>query len=160
MQHHPLQQRSTRPAPMPAKAGRRVPTIVLGDDSIFQRMMTRALLEAAGYQVLEAADGREVLDLVQLARPDLVVMDVAMPSMDGVTATRRIRGEAGAVAHVPIVFLTALDAPDDRDIALAAGGNDYLVKPIGDHELLRVVERFAGGAPSAEGAGGGEAAGP
>jgi CheY-like chemotaxis protein len=152
MQHHPREKRSTRPAPMPAKAGRRVPTIVLADDSIFQRMMTRALLEAEGYQVLEAADGREVLDLVQLAHPDLVVMDVAMPAMDGVTATRRIRGEAGAVAHVPIVFLTALGASDDRDVALAAGGNDYLVKPIADRELLRVVERFARGATSAEGA--------
>lgn len=116
-------------------------------------MMTRALLEAEGYQVLEAADGREVLDLVQLAHPDLVVMDVAMPSMDGVTATRRIRREVGAVAHVPIVFLTGLGASDDRAIALAAGGNDYLVKPIGDRELLRVVERFAGGATSAAGAG-------
>jgi two-component system, sensor histidine kinase and response regulator len=153
MQHRPPEKRSTRPAPMPAKAGRRVPMIVLADDSILQRMMTRALLEAEGYQVLEAADGREVLDLVQLAHPDLVVMDVAMPSMDGVTATRRIRGEPGAAAHVPIVFLTALGASVDRDVALAAGGNDYLVKPIGDRELLRVVKRFARGATGAEGAG-------
>jgi CheY-like chemotaxis protein len=146
MQHHPFEKRSTRPAPSPRKTGRGAPTVVLADDSIFQRMMTRALLEAEGYQVLEAADGHEVVELVRLAHPDLILMDVAMPSMDGVTAARRIRGEAGAVAAVPIVFLTALGASGDRDSALAAGGNDYLVKPIGDRELVRVVERFTKGA--------------
>lgn len=145
MQHSPLEKRSSRPAPMPTTAGRRVPTIVLADDSIFQRMMTRALLEAEGYHVLEAGDGREVLDLVKLSRPDVVIMDIAMPSMDGVTAARRIRGGAGALAGVPIVFLTALAASGDRDTALAAGGNDYLVKPISDRELLSVVRRYAQG---------------
>jgi CheY-like chemotaxis protein len=143
MQHSPLEKRSSRPAPMPTRAGRRVSTIVLADDSIFQRMMTRALLEAEGYQVLEAGDGREVIDLVKLSRPDLVVMDIAMPSMDGVTAARRIRDGPAAIARVPIVFLTALATPDDRDTALAAGGNDYLVKPISDRELLAVVRRYA-----------------
>lgn len=130
---------------MPTRAGRRVPTIVLADDSIFQRMMTRAVLESEGYQVLEAADGREVVELVKLTQPDLVVMDVAMPSMDGVTATRRIRGGAAATAKVPIVFLSALSASGDRDVALAAGGDDYLVKPISDRELLTVVRRYARG---------------
>jgi DNA-binding response OmpR family regulator len=104
-------------------------------------MMTRALLEAEGYQVLEAGDGREVIELVKLSHPDLVVMDVAMPSMDGVTAARRIRAAAGEMARVPIVFLSALAASSDRDTALAAGGNDYLVKPIADRELLTVVRR-------------------
>jgi CheY-like chemotaxis protein len=127
---------------MPAKAGRRVRTILLADDSILQRMMTRAMLEAEGYQVLEAADGREVVDLVHLARPDLILMDVAMPSMDGVTAARRIRGQSDDVADVPIVFLTALDAAIDRASALAAGGDDYLVKPFSERELLRAVERL------------------
>ena len=108
-------------------------------------MMTRALLEAEGYQVIEAGDGREVVDLAHVARPDLILMDVAMPSMDGVTAARRIRGETGAVAQVPIVFVTGLEASVGRDTALAAGGNDYLVKPTSDRELLRAVERFTKG---------------
>src|SRR5688572_13496607 len=127
MQHSSLEKRSSRPAPMPTRVGRRVPTIVLADDSIFQRMMTRTFLEAAGYQVLEAGDGREVIDLVKRSSPDLVVMDIAMPAMDGVTAARRIRAGAAAVARVPIVFLSGLAAPGDRDTALAAGGNDYLI---------------------------------
>jgi CheY-like chemotaxis protein len=145
MQQSPLEKRSARPVPMPTRAGRRVPTIVLADDSIFQRMMTRALLESEGYRVLEAADGREVLELVKLIHPDLVVMDVAMPSMDGVTAARRIRSGAAAMAEVPIVFLSALSASGDRDTALAAGGDEYLVKPISDRELLTVVRRYARG---------------
>jgi CheY-like chemotaxis protein len=145
MQHSPLENRSSRPFPLPTTAGRRVPTVVLADDSIFQRMMTRTLLEADGYQVLEAGDGREALDLVKAAHPDVIIMDVAMPSMDGVTAARRIRGGAGDLAGVPIVFLTALAASGDRDTALAAGGNDYLVKPISDRELLSVVRRYARG---------------
>ncbi len=143
MQHSPLQKRSSRPAPTPTRVGRRVPTIVVADDSIFQRMMMRALLESEGYQVLEAGDGREVLELVKLSQPDLVMMDVAMPSMDGVAAARRIRGGAGASARVPIVFLSALAASGDRDTALAAGGDDYLVKPISDRELLAVARRYA-----------------
>lgn len=144
MQQSSFEKQSSRPAPSPARAGQRVPTIVLADDSIFQRMMTRALLEAEGYHVLEAGNGREVLELVRLSRPDLIVMDIAMPTMDGVTAARRIRGAPAAVAGVPIVFLTALAASGDRDTALAAGGNEYLIKPVADRELLAVVSRYAG----------------
>jgi CheY-like chemotaxis protein len=150
MQHRSLENRSPRPAPMPRKAGRRAPTVVLADDSIFHRMMMRALLEADGYHVLEAGDGREVLDLVKLARPDVVIMDIAMPAMDGVTAARRLRAQSGSVGRIPIVFLTALSASGDRDTALAAGGDDYLVKPISDRELLRVVRRYVDGAASSD----------
>jgi CheY-like chemotaxis protein len=144
MQHHPPQQRTPGPAPARSTVGRRTPTVVLADDSIFQRMMARAVLEAEGYQVLEAADGREVLDLVRLAHPDLIVMDIAMPSMDGVTTARRLRTGHGGLARVPIVFLSALGGSGDRDTALAAGGDEYLVKPVSDHELLAVVRRYAG----------------
>lgn len=143
MQHSAREEGSSRPAQKPAKAGRRVPTVVVADDSIFHRMMMRTILETEGYHVLEAGDGREALELVRLERPDVVVMDIAMPSMDGVTTARRIRGSAGSTARVPIVFVTALAASVDRDSALAAGGNDYLVKPIGNSELLAAVKRYA-----------------
>ena len=141
MQHRSLETPSTRPAQSRKKTGRRAPTIVLADDSILQRMTLRALLEAEGYQVLEAGDGGEVIDLVRMTRPDLILMDVAMPTMDGVTTARRIRRAKDAIARVPIVFVTALGAAVDRETALAAGGNDYLVKPISQRELLRSVER-------------------
>lgn len=141
MQQRTLETPSSRPAQSRKKAGQRAPTIVLADDSILQRMTMRALLEAEGYQVLEAGDGREVIDLVRMTRPDLILMDVAMPTMDGVTTARRIRRAHDAISRVPIVFVTALGTALDRETALAAGGNDYLVKPIGQRELLRSVER-------------------
>ena len=143
MQHSAPEERSSRPAQKPSKAGRRVPKVVLADDSIFHRMMMRTLLETEGYHVLEAGDGREALELVGLERPDVVVMDIGMPSMDGVTTARRIRGGTGPTAGVPIVFVTGLAQSVDRDTALAAGGNAYLVKPIGNRELLAAVRRYA-----------------
>ena len=140
MQHSPSEHRQEESGSR-RKKPRRVPTVVIADDSIVQRMMARAMLEAEGYRVLEAADGREVVDLVHHTHPDVVVMDVAMPRMDGVTAARRIRTEADD-ADVPIVFLSALSARIDRESALAAGGNDYLVKPVANQELIRAVQRF------------------
>lgn len=139
MQHSPREDRQEESGSR-RKKPRRVPTVLIADDSIVQRMMARAMLEAEGYRVLEAADGREVVDLVHRSRPDVVVMDVAMPRMDGVTAARRIRTEADA--RVPIVFLSALSAQIDRESALAAGGNDYLLKPVANQELIRAVQRF------------------
>ncbi|MGQ0714211.1 MAG: response regulator [Gemmatimonadaceae bacterium] len=147
MQQASMQQQSpraqaNRAAGVQSRATNRVATIVLADDSILQRMMMRAVLEAEGYQVLEAGDGREVLDLVHLAHPDLILMDIAMPSMDGITAARRIRGGEGGGVGTPIVFLTALSESEDRDSAFAAGGNEYLVKPVGGAELLRLVREW------------------
>lgn len=141
MQHQSHRTQSSRALGTPSRATTPTPTVVLADDSILQRMMMRAVLEAEGYQVLEAGNGREVLDLVHLAHPDLILMDIAMPSMDGITAARRIRG---GHADVPIIFLTALDDSADRDSALAAGGNDYLVKPVGGGELLQTVREWVG----------------
>jgi CheY-like chemotaxis protein len=144
MQHQSHPQRDVRARGHSAGGTTRIPTVILADDSILQRMMMRAVLEAEGFHVLEAGTGREVLELVHLAQPDLILMDVAMPSMDGITAARRLRSERDAAAEIPIVFLTALDESDDRDRALAAGGNGYLVKPIGDTELVRVVKEWTG----------------
>ena len=144
MQHQSHSQRAVRTRERFASVTSRIPTVILADDSILQRMMMRAVLEAEGFHVLEAGTGREVIDLVHLAHADLVLMDIAMPSMDGVTAARRLRGEGGTAAKIPIIFLTALNESDDRDRALAAGGNDYLVKPVGDAELVRVVKEWVG----------------
>jgi CheY-like chemotaxis protein len=144
MQHQSHPPREVRARERSAGANVRIPTVILADDSILQRMMMRTVLEAEGFHVLEAGTGREVIDLAHLVHPDLILMDIAMPSMDGITAARRLRGERSAAAEIPIVFLTALDESDDRDRALAAGGNDYLVKPIGDGELVRVVKAWVG----------------
>lgn len=145
MQHHTNAKHASEPVRKQERLGRARRTVILADDSILQRMMTRTMLESRGYQVLEAGTGSEVIELVRTMRPDLVIMDVAMPTMDGISATRRIRADAGGAGDVPIVFLTALNDGADRQSALAAGGDEYLVKPVSDRELLRVVERFTDG---------------
>jgi CheY-like chemotaxis protein len=142
MQHHTPHNRSTEASGPSEEDAASVRTVILADDSILQRMMTRAMLEAAGYHVLEAGNGREVLELAASMHPDLIIMDVAMPAMDGISATRRIRADDTEVCETPIVFVSALDEIADRQSALAAGGDEYLVKPVSDRELLRVVERW------------------
>ena len=128
--------------------------LVVDDDLNIQRVLVFTLKQE-GFEVHVASDGQAGVEMAAAIDPDLILMDVAMPSMDGVTTARRIRSDSEEVAGVPIVFVTALSASDDRANALAAGGNDYLVKPIDERELLRVVRRYAedaAGARSAKGA--------
>ncbi len=117
--------------------------LVVDDDLNIQRVLVFTLKQE-GFEVHVASDGQAGVEMAAAIEPDLILMDVAMPSMDGVTAARHIRGESDG-ADVPIVFLTALGTTGDRASALAAGGNDYLLKPIGSRELLRVVEQWVGG---------------
>jgi len=117
--------------------------VLIVDDSPSHLLAIQRVVEKLGHSVITAEDGDSAMKLVDTKHPDLIVMDIAMPSMDGVTAARRIRAQSGTMARVPIVFMTALAASGDRDTALAAGGNDYLVKPISDRELLAVVRRYA-----------------
>ena len=90
-----------------------------------------------GYEVATAATGREALERILRWRPDLVVLDVMLPDLDGIGLTRRLR-DAGD--RVPILFLTARDAPDDRVAGLVAGGDDYVTKPFTLAELIARVQ--------------------
>ena len=89
-------------------------------------------LEAADYSVLMAAGGREGLDTFLSRRPDLVLLEALLPEMDGLELCRRIR----SIARTPVIFLSALDRPDERTRGLASGADDYLVKPADADELL------------------------
>ena len=109
--------------------------LVVDDDPPIRRMLERTLA-ADGYAVDAAADGGAALASVERSAPDLVVLDIAMPGMDGLTACRRLR-QAGFA--LPILFLTARDAVHDRVIGLDAGADDYLVKPFAAEELLARV---------------------
>lgn len=90
-----------------------------------------------GYDVATAATGREALERILRWRPDLVVLDVMLPDLDGIGLTRRLR-DAGE--GVPVLFLTARDAPDDRVAGLVAGGDDYVTKPFTLAELIARVQ--------------------
>jgi two-component system response regulator MprA len=106
--------------------------LVVDDDAPIRRMLERTLA-GEGYDVSSAADGGEALVAVERSVPDLVVLDVAMPGIDGVAVCRRIRGK---YVTVPILLLTARDGVDERVAGLDAGADDYLVKPFAVEELL------------------------
>jgi two-component system, OmpR family, response regulator MprA len=109
-----------------------VAVLVVDDDAPIRRMLARTLA-ADGYTVASAADGGEALAAVERSTPDLIVLDVAMPGVDGLAVCRRLRGHGLAV---PILLLTARDAVPDRVAGLDAGADDYLVKPFATEELL------------------------
>jgi hypothetical protein len=94
-------------------------------------------LEAKGYRVRLARNGTEALELARMENPQLILMDIQMPGMDGLQAIRRIR-EDDELKETPIIALTALAMPGDRDRCLAAGANEYLAKPV---HLRLLVER-------------------
>jgi two-component system, OmpR family, response regulator MprA len=109
--------------------------LVVDDDPPIRRMLERTLA-AEGYDVRCAADGGTALAAVERAVPDLVVLDVAMPGVDGLSVARRLRAKG---LGVPILMLTARDGVPDRVAGLDAGGDDYLVKPFAVEELAARV---------------------
>jgi two-component system response regulator MprA len=121
--------------------------LVVDDDPPIRRMLSRTL-GADGYEVALAVDGADALVQIERSVPDLVLLDVAMPGLDGITVTRRVRGRGLAI---PILLLTARDELPDRVAGLDAGADDYLVKPFETDELLARVRALLrrGHAPEA-----------
>jgi two-component system response regulator MprA len=109
--------------------------LVVDDDAPIRRMLDRTL-SAEGYAVETAADGGQALAAVERSTPDLLVLDVAMPGVDGLAVSRRLRAKGLAV---PVLLLTARDSVSDRVAGLDAGADDYLVKPFATEELLARV---------------------
>jgi DNA-binding response OmpR family regulator len=114
---------------------KRARVLVVDDDSDIRRLV-RELLERAGYEVVDAANGREGLRALYSASPDLVLLDVSMPELDGWQTLERIRD----VSDVPVVMLTARAAELEKVRGLKAGADDYVTKPFGRQELLARVE--------------------
>lgn len=92
-----------------------------------------------GYIVEAARNGREAVECAVVTQPDVILMDIQMPEMDGLEAIRHLRGMA-ATAHIPIIAVTALVMPGDRERCMAAGANHYLSKPISLSEMLDLLE--------------------
>ena len=118
------------------------PTILVVEDTDDARTVMRLTLESYGYTVLEARNGKEAVEAVRRACPDLILMDLHMPEMDGLTATERIRQLKGACEAVPIVAITAYDIYGMKEAAIQSGCNSYLKKPLDYGELERVVSGF------------------
>jgi two-component system response regulator MprA len=109
--------------------------LVVDDDAPIRRMLDRTL-SAVGYAVESAADGGAALAAVERSAPDLIVLDVAMPGLDGLAVCRRLRARGLAT---PVLLLTARDALHDRVVGLDAGADDYVVKPFETEDLLARV---------------------
>jgi signal transduction histidine kinase len=122
-------------------AGRR---ILYVEDDIPSRMLVKQVLNAAGYKVVEAEDGMAGIRLAQETRPDLILMDINMPGLDGYAAATKIKGMPGLV-NTPIIAMTANVVEGDRERALTAGCDGYLAKPIDVEALPRQINEFLGG---------------
>jgi len=132
-------------ADAPTAATPRVRVLVADDNPVNQKL-TMALLRRAGHTADVVANGEEAIDAVSARPYDLILMDVQMPVMDGLAATRVIRRLSGPVARIPIIALTANAMQGDDAICLEAGMNDYLSKPINVQKLTDVVLRWGPGA--------------
>ena len=114
---------------------RRVRRILLAEDEVALRDFISRNLRARGFEVLEASNGLEAVAVWERENPDLLILDIMMPRMDGLEVCRRVREHSA----VPIIVLTALDAESDKVAALDLGADDYLTKPFGVEELLARV---------------------
>jgi two-component system, cell cycle response regulator DivK len=115
--------------------------ILYVEDNIDNRVLVRRILMAEGYEVLEAQDAHEALQVVQQQKPDLVLMDINMPEIDGYTLTARFKGMPG-FDSVPIIALTANVMRGDRERSLDAGCDGYIQKPIDVDQLPIQIKRF------------------
>ncbi len=118
-------------------------TILVVEDNEMNRDMLSRRLARRGYDVLLASDGEEGVSRVQSDAPDLVLMDISLPVIDGYEATRRLKADE-ATGHIPIIALTAHAMSGDREKALEAGCDDYDTKPIDLTRLLGKIEAYVG----------------
>lgn len=111
--------------------------ILLAEDNAINQRLAIRLLERAGHSVMAVSNGRAAVEAAARERFDLVLMDIHMPEMDGVEATRRIRAmERPSGAHLPVIAMTASAMLDDRELCVAAGMDSFLTNPISAADLL------------------------
>jgi len=126
--------------------------ILVVDDDDDTRGMLRTVFELEEFEVLEATDGETAFDAALRHIPDLILMDMSLPNIDGVEATQLIRSHS-TIAKIPIIFLTGRAEPARRRAALEAGCNDFLVKPIHLDNMLTTVARWLKVEPDSQHAG-------
>ena len=116
-------------------------TVLLVEDTEDNRFMMRRLLEMAGYHVIEAMNGEEAVKLAKTGSPRLILMDLSLPVIDGLAATRLIR-KLPELESVPIIAVSAHDTSDFQSEAIEAGCNSYVTKPIDFNELEELIAQL------------------
>ena len=115
--------------------------ILVVEDHEDNRQILRDMLSAAGYEMVEAHDGEQVLEKVFASRPDLILMDIQLPGIDGYEVSRRIKADP-ALAAIPIIAVTSYALTGDDAKALAAGCDDYVAKPFSPRQLLAKIREY------------------
>ncbi|HEY1181798.1 MAG TPA: response regulator, partial [Rhodocyclaceae bacterium] len=141
--HRPRSVPAPTVAPAAAEPVIEVPTVLVVDDSLTVRKITGRLLERSGYRVVTAKDGIDALEQMVELVPDVMLVDIEMPRMDGFDLTRNVRADARLKA-IPIVMITSRTAEKHRNYAAEIGVNHYLGKPYDEDELLRIIAGFTG----------------
>lgn len=117
--------------------------ILIVDDSPTEQYVLDQHLRNAGHQTVTANDGEEGLDVARSEQPDLILMDVVMPGLNGFQATRKLKRDP-ATAGIPVIIVTTKSQDTDREWGLRQGASDYLVKPVEPGELLEKVRQLLG----------------
>lgn len=117
-------------------------TILYVEDNEFNRKIVRQLLLRTSYRLLEATDGETGVTTAREAAPDLVIMDIQLPKMSGLDATRQLRADP-ATAAIPVIVITSFALAGDEEKARAAGAAAYLAKPYSPRELLQMIRQLA-----------------
>ncbi len=117
--------------------------ILIAEDDPASRELFLQILETAGYQVIEVCDGSQVLQKLNQTKPDLIVLDIRMPGLDGFSVLNQLRQDP-RLASVPVIAITAHAMRGDREKILAAGFNEYLSKPISSNALKAKVKELLG----------------
>ena len=115
--------------------------ILIVEDNALNRALLLAVLKPEGFEILSAENGLQGIDLAQRELPDLILMDVMLPGLNGYEATRRLKAEP-TTRHIPIIAITANAAPAERERALDAGCDGYIAKPIDTRALPHQVRVF------------------
>ncbi|MBC7711040.1 MAG: Hpt domain-containing protein [Rhizobacter sp.] len=131
------------PEPVLMEVEARVPVVLVVDDSLTVRKFTTRLLEREGYKALTAKDGLDALQILSDANPDVILLDIEMPRMDGFEFTKTIKAD-NRQSHIPIIMITSRTAEKHRNHAMELGVNEYLGKPYQDEQLMALVVKYAG----------------
>ena len=116
-------------------------TILIAEDELMNMKLLRDLLQKLGYDTVEATDGEQGVEMTKRVKPALVLMDIMMPKMDGLQATRVLKADA-STKNIPVVAVTAFAMTGDKESALEAGCDAYISKPINIHQLLKTLNQF------------------
>lgn len=122
-------------------------TILVADDDEDIRDLTTYTLRGAGYRIIEAADGHAALDLIDSAQPDLVILDISMPGMDGLSVSHHMH-RSTTTEDIPVIMLSSRGAPGDVDLGYVRGADHYLIKPADPTILLQRVRELLSGRPA------------